>query len=181
MLIDSIPPVSEVPEIQITRPEICYGESTGEYAIVGADEEEFDYPAGETNVYCSYEGTGGIPLGFFNRLMFSIREHSLKMLVSNNINSDSRIMIYRNIMQRVRKIAPFLYYDDSPYMVADGGRLFWIIDGYTQSAYYPYSEPYMEGSANNYIRNSVKIVVDAYNGTTDFYIADPEDPVVMTL
>ncbi len=182
MLIDSIPPVSEVPEISITRPEIYYGESTDDYVIVGTNEQEFDYPSGESNVYCTYEGNGGIQLKFFTKLLFAIREGSLKVLVSGNINRDSRIMIYRDIMTRAQKIAPFISYDNSPYMVVnDEGRLFWVLDGYTSSEYYPYSEPYQEGSDINYIRNSVKIVIDAYNGTTDFYIVDANDPIAQTL
>lgn len=182
MLIDSIPPVSEVPEIGIARPEIYYGESTDEYVIVGTNEQEFDYPSGESNVYCEYEGQGGIPLSFGNKLLFAIREGSLKLLVSTNIDSSSRIMIYRDIMERTKKIAPFLDYDNSPYLVVNNeGRLFWVIDAYTSSQYYPYSEPYSAYSDVNYIRNSVKIVVDAYNGTTDFYIADANDPIVNTL
>ena len=182
MLIDSIPPVSEIPEIKITRPEIYYGESTDEYVIVKTDEQEFDYPSGESNVYCSYEGSGGIKLNLFNKALFAVREGSLKLLVSGNINSDSRIMIYRDIMTRASKIAPFLRYDNAPYMVVnDEGRLFWILDAYTSSEYYPYSEPYMEGSDTNYIRNSIKIVVDAYNGDIDFYIVDENDPIATTL
>lgn len=182
MLIDSIPPVSEVPEIKITRPEIYYGESTNDYVIVGTDEQEFDYPSGESNVYCKYEGTGGIPLTFMRKALFAIREGSLKMLVSGNINRDSKIMIYRDILTRAQKIAPFLNYDNAPYMVVnDEGRLFWILDAYTSSEYYPYSEPYMEGSDTNYIRNSVKIVVDAYNGDINFYIVDDSDPIALTL
>ncbi|MDO5441201.1 MAG: UPF0182 family protein [Bacillota bacterium] len=182
MLIDSIPPVSEVPEIKITRPEIYYGESTDDYVIVNTDEEEFDYPSGEENVYCKYEGDGGIPLTFFRKIMFAIREGSMKLLVSGNINKDSRIMIYRDIMTRVQKIAPFLLYDGSPYLIVDEqGKLFWMIDAYTCSEYYPYSEPYSGESDINYIRNSVKIIVDAYNGKTDFYIVDEADPIAQTL
>ncbi len=182
LLIDSIPPVSDVPEITITRPEIYFGESTNDYVIVGTNEQEFDYPSGESNVYCTYEGDAGINLGFFNRLLFAMREKSLKMLVSTNITSNSRILVYRNIMDRVNKIAPFLSYDYKPYMVVnDEGRLFWIIDAYTMSKYYPYSEPWQQGSEANYVRNSVKIVVDAYNGTTDFYICDANDPIAETL
>ena len=181
MLIDSIPPVSEVPEIEVARPEIYFGESTNNYVITNTSEQEFDYPSGESNVYCEYEGSGGIPLNFANRILFAIRERSLKMLVSTNINSRSRILIYRNINERVNKIAPFLMYDDDPYVVVDGGKVYWMINAYTGSAYYPYSEPYQEGSDLNYIRNSVKVVVDAYNGDTSFYICDAADPVVLTL
>ncbi len=181
MLIASIPPVSEVPEIQVTRPEIYYGESTDDYVIVNADEEEFDYPSGESNVYCMYEGSGGIELNFFNRLLFAIRERSLKLLVSTNVNSDSRILINRNIAERVEKIAPFLMYDDDPYIVVSDGKLYWMVNAYTYSSYYPYSEPYSDLYDTNYVRNSVKVVVDAYNGDVDFYICDDEDPLVKTL
>ena len=181
MLIKSIPPVSQVPEIQITRPEIYYGEKTDDYVIVKTDEQEFDYPSGEQNVYCNYEGTGGIELNFIKRLLFSIREQSLKLLISNNVNKDSRIMIYRNIVQRIAKIAPFFIYDDDPYVVTVDGKIYWIADGYTSSTMYPYSEPYQRGDYTNYIRNSVKIVVDAYNGDVNFYICDEEDPIVQTL
>ena len=181
MLIDSIPPISEVPEIQIARPEIYYGEETDDYIIVNTNETEFDYPSGESNVYCSYEGVGGIKLDLMTRALFALREQSLKLLISNNITNDSRIMIYRNIAERVEKIAPFLAYDDDPYVVVDEGRIYWIINAYTMSEYYPYSEPYSKNSDVNYIRNSVKVVIDAYNGTTDFYIVDEEDPIAQTL
>jgi len=178
MLIRSIPPVSDVPEIQISRPEIYFGEKTNNYVIVNTDETEFDYPSGESNVYTKYEGEGGIPLTFFNRLLFSIRERSLKILISTNVNSDSRIMINRNIMQRVRTIAPFLTFDDDPYVVTVDGGIYWIIDAYTLSDKFPYSEPY-SGSIN-YIRNSVKVIVNAYTGETNFYICDETDPIVQT-
>lgn len=179
MLIDSIPPVSEVAEIQVTRPEIYFGESTNGYVITNTSESEFDYPSGESNMYCTYEGTAGINLSPFNRLLFAIRERSLKMLVSTNINSGSRILIYRNIVDRVEKIAPFLTYDDDPYVVAADGRIYWMINAYTTSSYYPYSEP-IKGNVN-YIRNSVKVVIDAYNGDISFYICDENDPLAATL
>lgn len=181
MLIDSIPPVSDVEEIDITRPEIYFGEGTNNYIIINTDEDEFDYPSGENNVYTKYEGDAGINLNFINRLLFSIREGSLKMLVSSNIDSDSRIIINRDIMTRVKTIAPFLIYDGDPYIVTVDGALYWIIDAYTTSSYYPYSEPFNTGSSVNYIRNSVKVVVDAYNGNTDFYVVDESDPIAMTL
>ena len=181
MLIESIPPVSEVPEITIERPEIYYGESTDTYIITGTSESEFDYPSGESNVYCEYEGTGGIKLNFFARCLFALREQSLKILISNNINSDSSILINRNIVDRMEKIAPFLTYDDDPYVVASEGKIYWIADAYTVSEYYPYSEPWERNSPMNYVRNSVKVVVDAYNGTTDFYLVDDSDPIALTL
>lgn len=180
MLIDSIPPISKVDEINFDRPEIYFGEKTDNYILVNTQEDEFDYPDGDANKYCKYEGTAGIPLNAVNRLMFSIRERSVKMLVSSNINSKSRIVLNRNIEHRVRKIMPMLHYESDPYMVAVDGKLYWIVDAYTSSNRYPYSEPYGEGQTN-YIRNSVKVVVDAYNGTTDFYIVDENDPIAKTM
>ncbi len=181
VLIDSIPPVSRVAEITITRPEIYFGESTKNYILVGTDEEEFDYPHGDSNTYTTYEGEAGIKLNLLNRLMFAVREQSAKLLVSTNINSESKIIIYRNIMERVQKIMPQLIYEDDPYMVTVDGKLFWIIDAYTVSSYYPYSEPYDSTKSRvNYIRNSVKVVVDAYNGIVNFYLVDGEDPIANT-
>jgi len=181
MLIDSIPPVSDVAEIEITRPEIYFGENSRNYIVVNTDEREFDYPSGESNVYSEYEGDVGIPMTFFNRLLFAIREGSLKLLVSTNISSDSKIVINRNIMDRVQTIAPFLIYDEDPYIATVDGNLYWIIDAYTTSSYYPYSEPFTNTTSINYIRNSVKVVIDAYNGDTSFYVVDTEDPVALTL
>ena len=179
VLIGNIPPVSSVDEIQIDRPEIYFGELSNDYIIVGTSEKEFDYPDGDSNKYTTYEGDAGIKMNFINRLMFSIREGSLKMFTSSNIDSNSRIIINRNVMQRVRTIMPYLSYEDDPYMVTVDGKLYWMVDAYTTSSYYPYSEPYGEGSTN-YIRNSVKVVVDAYNGDVDFYIVDDEDPIAET-
>ena len=180
MLIDSIPPVSDVEEIQITRPEIYFGELTNNYIITNTDEQEFDYPSGEDNIYSTYEGTAGIKLNMFNRLLFAIREQSLKMLVSTNIDSNSRIIINRNIEKRVQKIMPFLEYDADPYIVTADGKLYWIIDAYTYSTHYPYSEPFAPETNVNYIRNSVKVVIDAYSGETNYYLVDDEDPVAAT-
>ncbi|MDO4541812.1 MAG: UPF0182 family protein, partial [Bacillota bacterium] len=181
MLIDSIPPVSDVEEIAITRPEIYFGESTNNYIVVNTDEKEFDYPSGDSNVYSEYQGDAGVKLNPINRLLFSIREGSFKLLVSTNINNDSRIIINRNIEERIKTIAPFLTYDSDPYIVTVDGGLYWVVDAYTTSSYYPYSEPYSQKSSVNYIRNSVKVVVDAYNGDTDFYVVDPDDPIALTL
>lgn len=180
MLIDSIPPVSRVEEIQITRPEIYFGELTNNYIVVNTNEPEFDYPSGESNVYAEYQGQGGIPMNFLNRLLFAIREGDMQLLVSTNINKDSRIIINRNIMERIQTIAPFLSYDEDPYIVVAEGGLYWILDAYTVSGYYPYSEPFGQTGVN-YIRNSVKVVVDAYNGDVDFYIVGAEDPIADTL
>ncbi len=180
MQIDSIPPISRVEEIQFERPEIYFGEKTNNYILVNTQEDEFDYPDGDTNKYCKYEGTAGIKLNPLNRLMFSIRERSVKMFVSSNITGDSKIILNRDIKKRVRKIMPMLQYEKDPYMVAVDGKLYWIIDAYTTSTRYPYSEPFGDGQVN-YIRNSIKVVVDAYNGTTNFYIVDENDPMAATM
>ena len=179
VLIGNIPPVSEVEEIQIDRPEIYFGELSNDYIIVGTNEKEFDYPDGDSNKYTMYEGDAGIKMNFLNRVLFSIREGSLKMFTSSNIDSSSKIIINRNVMDRVRTIMPYLDYEDDPYMVTVDGKLYWMIDAYTSSAYYPYSEAYGENNTN-YIRNSVKVVVDAYNGDVDFYIVDEKDPIAAT-
>ncbi|MBQ6842845.1 MAG: UPF0182 family protein, partial [Firmicutes bacterium] len=182
MLIDSIPPVSEVAEIMITRPEIYYGEAASDYVIVNTAEQEFDYPSGDSNVYTTYQGEGGIPLNLLNRALFAVIEGDTQILVSTNINSNSKILINRNVLDRVQKLAPFLYYDGDPYIVVDGGELYWMIDAYTVSDNYPYSEPYISSSGMiNYIRNSVKVVVDAYDGDVSYYIVDEEDPLALTL
>ncbi|MDD2620059.1 MAG: UPF0182 family protein [Syntrophomonadaceae bacterium] len=181
LLIESIPPISDVEEITVERPEIYFGEQTKNYIITNTDEKEFDYPSGDKNVYATYEGDAGIHLNLFNRALFALREQSLKILVSNNISSDSKIIINRNIKDRVEKIAPFLSYDADPYIVTVEGKLYWMMDAYTYSTYYPYSEPFSKDSNVNYIRNSVKVVIDAYNGDTSFYLVDDSDPIANTL
>jgi uncharacterized membrane protein (UPF0182 family) len=184
ILVKNIPPTTET-DFNIQRPEIYFGEKTNNYVIVNTDEMEFDYPSGADNVETLYEGKAGINLSFFNRLMFSIRMGSYRMMISNNIDSDSRILINRNIMQRVTEIAPFMYYDPDAYIVVnqDDGKLYWIIEGFTVSSRYPYSQPtdiFIKGMSVNYIRNSVKVVIDAYDGTIDFYVADENDPIIKT-
>ncbi len=183
MLVKSIPPVSDAQEIKIDRPEIYFGELTNDYILTNTGEKEFDFPeaSGEGSNYSTYEGSAGIKLNVFNRAMFAIREQSLKLLVSTNLNSDSKIVINRNIMNRVQKIMPFLQYDNDPYIVTADGKLYWIIDAYTTSSYYPYSEPFdPTKSSMNYIRNSVKVVIDAYNGETSYYLVNNEDPIANT-
>lgn len=184
MLIGNIPPVaiSDVEEIKITRPEIYFGEKTQNYVLVNTNEKEFDYPDGEdnnNNRYSTYEGSAGIKLNLLNKTMFSIRERSLKMLVSSNLTSESRIIINRNIEDRVRDIMPYLEYDSDPYIVTADGKLYWMLDAYTTSSRYPYSEPFGD-TGMNYIRNSVKVVIDAYNGTTNYYLVDDKDPIANT-
>ncbi|MTI66312.1 MAG: UPF0182 family protein [Firmicutes bacterium] len=181
LLVRSIPPVTET-DLKIERPEIYFGEVPNKYIIVNSDEEEFDYPQGDSNNTTIYKGNAGIELNFLDKLLFAIKQRSLKILISGNVNSDSRIIINRDIAKRVRKIAPFIQYDGDPYLVAnqEDGKLYWIIDGYTLSDKYPYSQPYSKNTKVNYIRNSVKVVIDAYNGTTNYYVYDNEDPVINT-
>ena len=176
LFIRDMPVVSEV-NIKVDTPQLYFGELTKDFAIVNTREKEFDYPENNETVY---NGTGGIKLNMLNRVLFAVREGKVNFLLSQDINSNSRILINREIIRRVHKIAPFLTYDDDPYIVIDNGKLYWIIDAYTTSSRYPYSEPINNQTTTNYIRNSVKVVIDAYNGTTDFYIADTKDPLIMT-
>ena len=181
VLIKNIPPESSIDEIEVTQPEIYFGEMTNDYILVNTSEDEFDYPDGSSNQYNKYEGNAGIKLNFLNRIMFAIREQSAKILVSSNIKSDSRIIINRNVTERVRKIMPYLSYEDDPYAVIADGKVYWMLDAYTTSSYYPYSQPYSDKiGETNYIRNSVKVVVDAYNGDVNFYIVDADDPIAQT-
>jgi uncharacterized membrane protein (UPF0182 family) len=180
MLIKGIPPISAVDEITITRPEVYFGELTNNYILTNTDEQEFDYPEGDNNTYTTYEGDAGIKLGLVNRALFAIREKSLKLLVSTNINNDSKIVINRNIAERVRKIMPYLHYDGDPYIVTNEGKLYWMVDAYTVSNRYPYSQPYSVDTNINYIKNSIKVVVDAYDGSVNYYIVDENDPIAST-
>jgi len=177
LLIKDIPPVSSV-DLTITRPEIYYGEITKGYVIAKTKAKEFDYPKGDENVYSTYAGSGGVPVSsLWRRILFSIKYSNPQILLTTNFTPESRIMIYRNIQERVNKVAPFLDYDQDPYIVVSKeGRLFWIQDAYTISNNYPYSTP-LKGYFN-YIRNSVKVIIDAYNGTMDFYIVDQKDPLI---
>ena len=181
VLIKNIPPESSVSEIQVKQPAIYFGEMTNDYSLVDTSEDEFDYPDGSQNKYTKYDGKAGIKMNLFSRIMFAIRESSLKILVSTNIKSDSKIIIYRNVSERVQRIMPYLSYEDDPYAVTVDGKVYWIVDAYTTSSYYPYSQPYSgETGTTNYIRNSVKVVVDAYNGDVNYYIVDNDDPIAKT-
>lgn len=179
LFIKDLPVVSDI-DIKVDMPQIYYGELTKDFVIVNTRDKEFDYPSSDGNVETVYEGTGGIPLTFANRIMLALTQGKMNFLLSQDINSQSKILLNREIIGRVKKIAPFLAYDEDPYIVVSEGRLFWIVDAYTVSNKYPYSEPINENSDINYIRNSVKIVIDAYNGTTEFYIADENDPQIKT-
>ncbi len=179
MLISNIPPESAV-DLKVTDPGIYFGEMTNDYILVNTSEDEFDYPDGNNNKYTQYNGNAGIKMNPLTRLMFSVRERSLKMLVSGNIKSSSKILINRNIVNRVRTIMPYLDYDQDPYIVTVDGKLYWIIDAYTATNRYPYSEPYSKDTDVDYVRNSVKVVIDAYNGDTNYYIVDKTDPIAQT-
>ncbi len=183
MIIDNIPPHSDTDSIKITRPEIYFGEMTDDYAITNTKEKEFDYPSGDDNKYTEYNSSHGIKLTPIKRLLYAIDQKNIRILVSSNITSDSKILYERNVENRVKKLAPFLEFDSDPYItISDSGKLYWIIDAYTTSRYYPYSETTQikDGSYVNYIRNPVKVTVDAYDGTVHFYKVDDE-PIADTI
>ncbi|MCM0649379.1 UPF0182 family protein [Clostridium swellfunianum] len=172
-VIKDIPPENST-NIKLDNPRIYFGEKTNEYAIVNTDTREFDYPKGGDNQWNKYDGKAGIKMNLLNRVLFTINQRNINFLLSRDINSDSKILINRNIKDRVQKIAPFLNYDSDPYIVASEGKLYWIIDAFTTSDRYPYSQPVKN---INYIRNSIKVVIDASDGITNFYIVDNNDPI----
>ena len=179
-LIKDIPPVSQYGGLNTTQPAIYYGEVSPGYKIVSTGIKEFDYPKGNENVYTSYQGSGGIPLdGIWKRLLFAWTQKDANILFTSYLTPQSKIQIWRSVQERVSQIAPFLLLDQDPYAVVSDGKLYWIQDAYTVSDRYPYSQPQAGGMAqgSNYIRNSVKIVVDMYNGGV-VYIMDPKDPVL---
>src|SRR5262249_52058363 len=172
-----IPPVSDV-GIGLTRPEIYYGEQTSEFTLVGTSTDEFDYPTGDTNRSTRYAGRGGIGVGSLGRrLLLAWALRSREMLFTAYLTPESRILLHRDIRERIFRIAPFLRYDHDPYIVLYDGRLYWVQDAYTTSDQFPASRP-VHGI--NTIRNAVKVVVDAYDGTTRFYAAAPDDPILRT-
>ncbi len=176
--IKDIPPVSST-KAKVTRPEIYYGETSNDYVFVRTKAPEFDYPVGDKNVYSQYEGKGGVPLSFFRKLLFAARFGSVTILLANEITDESRIMYYRKVRERVAKIVPYARLEGDPYLVVTPeGRLIWFVDGYTLTDRFPYSEP-MAG-VGNYLRNSFKALVDAYDGTVQFYICDAADPILQT-
>lgn len=201
LLVRNIPPKSEYPELEVERPQIYYGELTNNHVVVNSKEEEFDYPSGEQNIYIQYPGTGGVQISnLWRKFIFGWMFDKTKFFLSSYITSESRIMFHREIGERLNVIAPFLEFDNDPYIVLAEGKLYWIMDAYTVSQYYPYSEPFTSSefieysrakqrkriltrtkrglSGINYIRNSVKVVVDAFNGNVDFYIFDEQDPII---
>lgn len=198
LVVRDMPPVSSFPSLQITRPEIYYGELTNDFVVVNSRALEFDYPSGAENVYTRYQGKGGVELsGLFRKLVFGWKLGGTQLLLSSYPKDDSRIMFVRNIRERVAKIAPFLELDHDPYLVVVDGRLKWMIDAYTTSDYFPYSETLSGAMADrvtelgatepgaepplsdiNYVRNSVKAVVDAYDGSVSLYVFDDKDPII---
>ena len=179
LFLKDLPPSSAV-DLSIEEPSVYFGELANDYVIVNTNTREFHYPEGDDNVYTEYVGDGGVPIGgLFHKMLFSLRFRAFNVLISRQLTPDSRILIHRNISDRVEALAPFLMYDRDPYMVISEGRLFWIIDAYTVTDNYPYST--QATRTINYIRNSVKIVIDAYNGTTTYYLADADDPIAATI
>jgi uncharacterized membrane protein (UPF0182 family) len=179
-VVENIPPESTY-GLNIKQPSIYYGESMPGYRIVATGVKELDYPKGNQNVYTSYQGTGGIPLdGLWKRLLFAWTQADVNILFTSYLQPGSRIQIWRRVQERVKQIAPFLRLDQDPYAVVSEGKQYWIQDAYTVSDHFPYSNPHAADFEQglNYIRNSVKVVVDMYDGTVRFYIMDPNDPVL---
>jgi uncharacterized membrane protein (UPF0182 family) len=182
LMLSNMPVQSTVPDLTITRPEIYFGQMTNTDVYVKTRAQEFNYPQGQTNNLTSYQGTGGVVLGgALRRILIAADRGDLwKLPFSDDITAESRLLMRRNILNRVQTLAPFLTWDSDPYVViGDDGRLFWILDAFTTSDSYPYSTHYPLGDASiNYMRNSVKVVIDAYNGTTTFYVFDAQDPIL---
>ncbi len=176
LLVRDLPPRT-APGLEITRPEIYYGEKTDGYVFVNSTLEEFDYPSGDQNITSTYQGAGGVALdSALQRAAFAYRFGDVAVVLSEYLTPESRVMLYRNIHQRVRQVAPFLLFDADPYLVIVDGRLVWLQDAYTATDMYPYSQPYH--NRFNYIRNSVKVAIDAYDGDMTFYVVDEEDPLI---
>ncbi len=201
LLVKDIPPVSKHPSLEVSQPRIYYGELTLSHVIVNSEEEELDYPSGEKNVYIRYDGDGGVQIrNLWRKFLFGWKFDGTRLFLSSYPREESRIMFHRQIRERVQTLAPFLKFDKDPYIVLSEGNLYWIIDGYTTSSSFPYSEPisgresieyrnnrnggYLMSDVGgplagiNYIRNSVKVVLDAFEGTVDFYVFEPDDPII---
>jgi hypothetical protein len=179
LFIKNLPPETSV-DLQLTQPSLYYGELSNDHVFVRTNTREFHYPKGDDNVFAAYDGEGGVPVGgFFRKALFAIRFQSMRTLLSAELMPESRVMYYRRVAERVKRIAPFLTYEEDRYPSIADGRLYWIQDAYTISDRYPYSTHASDGV--NYIRNSIKAVVDAYHGTTRFYLVDEGDPIAQTL
>ena len=193
--VKGVPATTTVSELEVEQPRIYFGESADslEYVVVNSLQDEVDYPLsteGQSVAYTNYSGEGGVGIGsFFRRLGFALRYSELNLLISNQLSDDSKLIMERNIVSRVKKGAPFLYTDNDPYLALIDGQLFWIIDMYTVSDKYPYAQPADTRRINensglpmnfNYLRNSVKAVVNAYDGTLNYYVVDEEDPIIQS-
>jgi uncharacterized membrane protein (UPF0182 family) len=200
LLVKDLPPKAQSPDLQIARPQIYYGELTDDYVVVNSKEEEFDYPRGQENAYTRYDGRGGVQLdSLWRRFVYGWKLGGTRLFLSSYPTDESRIQFRRQVRERVKALAPFLHFDHDPYIVLADGKLYWIIDAYTTSSYYPYSEPFSWWTSDaeqrvarpqiaaasadylygaNYARNSVKAVVDAYEGSVTFYVFEPDDPIV---
>jgi hypothetical protein len=199
LLVKDIPPQAAHPSLQVDVPQIYYGELTDSHVYVNTEEQEFDYPSGEQNVYNRYSGDGGVEIGsLWRRFLYGWRFDGTRFFLSGYPREGSKVLFRRQIRERVERLVPFLKLDDDPYVVLDEGKLYWIVDAYTTAGRYPYSEPYdsyesieiqtgrnplqrqtLPGlDGENYIRNSVKIVVDAYEGSVDMYVFEPDDPLI---
>jgi uncharacterized membrane protein (UPF0182 family) len=180
LFIQDLPPVANVPTLKITRPQIYYGELANDYVFVGTRQREFDHPSGEENVYAAYQGTGGVRLeNLLRRLVLAAKFGSSKILFSQDITNESRVLYYRSIVERAKKALSFLRFDRDPYLVITAdGKLKWILDAYTTSDGYPYAQRLDDGTS--YMRNSVKVVIDAYQGSLTAYVSIPSDPLVRT-
>lgn len=170
-------PTNNITDIPLDNPRIYFGELVSDYVIVGTETDEFDYPRGGENESYRYTGEAGIKMNFLNRILYAIEEKEPKILISSQITSDSKIIRKRNILNRVVSIAPFLSYDSDPYLVISDSKVYWMIDAYTHTDRYPNAKTF---NGLNYVRNSVKITVDAYTGAVDFYLADPTDPIAVS-
>lgn len=176
MVIKDIPPSSDI-NLPVDQPAIYYGEHNSDYKIVDTNVRELDYPSGDQNIYTNYQGSSGVSINnFFERLLFAWQFGDMNILLTDYINENSKIIFWKQVQERVKRVAPFLQLEDDPYLVLNNGKLYWIQDAYTTSPDYPYSAPY--NNQYNYIRNSVKVVIDAYNGSIDFYTSDDEDPIL---
>lgn len=201
LLIKNIPPKSKYPGLEVKQPQIYYGELTQSHVVVNSREKEFDYPRGEENAYIHYEGSGGVRLSnLWRKFLFGWKFDGTRFFFSTYPTPESRIMFHRKVRERVEILAPFLRFDNDPYIVLVDGKLYWILDAYTTSDYFPYSEPFYSRefieyrerrttqglytdtdiylAGINYIRNSIKAVVDTFDGSVNFYIFDPEDPII---
>ena len=181
--VKDLPPSSTVPEVKVTRPQIYFGEQSNEFILAPTRQREFDYPSGEGDaaVYSTYDGGAGVSLNaFWRRLLFAVRFGAMNIMLSNDLTDATRILFHRDVLERAQLALPFVQFDGDPYIViADDGTLQWILDAYTVTDRYPYAQPLTNGI--NYMRNSVKVVIDAYTGSIRAYLADPNDPMIRTL